>query len=105
MAAAQGHEGILLIAVFAALLGFGAKAGMVPLHAWLPTAHPVAPSPASAVLSAIIVKSGVLAVVRVVFYIVGAEFLRGTWVQQAWFRLVLATGWLYIAFIIFRYGP
>ena len=91
MAAAQGHEGILLIAVFAALLGFGAKAGMVPLHAWLPTAHPVAPSPASAVLSAIIVKSGVLAVVRVVFYIVGAEFLRGTWVQQAWMTLALLT--------------
>ena len=89
--AARGHEGILLIAVFAALLGFGAKAGMVPLHAWLPTAHPVAPSPASAVLSAIIVKSGVLAVVRVVFYIVGAEFLRGTWVQQAWMTLALLT--------------
>lgn len=91
MAAVQGHEGILLTAVFAALLGFGAKAGMVPLHAWLPTAHPVAPSPASAVLSAVIVKSGVLAVVRVVFYIAGADFLRGTWVQQAWMTLALLT--------------
>lgn len=90
-AAVQGHEGILLIAVFAAILGFGAKAGMVPLHAWLPTAHPVAPSPASAVLSGIIVKSGVLAVVRVVYYIVGADFLRGTWVQQAWMGLALVT--------------
>ena len=90
-AAVQGHEGILLIAVFAAILGFGAKAGMVPLHAWLPTAHPVAPSPASAVLSGIIVKSGVLAVVRVVYYIVGADFLRGTWVQQAWMGLALLT--------------
>lgn len=46
--AAQGHEGILLAAVFAMLVGFGAKAGMFPLHSWLPTAHPVAPSPASA---------------------------------------------------------
>ena len=91
MAAVQGHEGILLIAVFAALLGFGAKAGMAPLHAWLPTAHPVAPSPASAVLSGVIVKSGVLAVVRVVFYIVGADFLRGTWVQQTWMALALLT--------------
>lgn len=91
LAAVQGHEGILLIAVFAALLGFGAKAGMVPLHAWLPTAHPVAPSPASAVLSAVIVKSGVLAVVRVVYYIVGADFLRGTWVQYAWMALALLT--------------
>lgn len=91
MATVQGYEGILLIAVFAALLGFGAKAGMAPLHAWLPTAHPVAPSPASAVLSGVIVKSGVLAVVRVVFYIVGADFLRGTWVQQAWMALSLVT--------------
>lgn len=91
LTAASGHEGILLIAVMAALLGFGAKAGMVPLHAWLPTAHPVAPSPASAVLSAVIVKSGVLAVVRVVFYIVGADFLRGTWVQYAWMTLALLT--------------
>ena len=91
LAAAQGHEGILLAAVFAMLVGFGAKAGMIPLHAWLPTAHPVAPSPASAVLSAIIVKSGILAVIRVVYYIVGADFLRGTWVQYAWMTLALLT--------------
>lgn len=90
-AAAKGHEGILLAAVFVMLVGFGAKAGMLPLHAWLPTAHPVAPSPASAVLSAIIVKSGVLAVIRVVYYIVGADFLRGTWVQYTWMTLALLT--------------
>lgn len=90
-AAAKGHEEILLAAVFVMLVGFGAKAGMFPLHAWLPTAHPVAPSPASAVLSAIIVKSGVLAVIRVVYYIVGADFLRGTWVQYTWMTLALLT--------------
>ena len=90
-ATAQGHEGILLVAVFAMLVGFGAKAGMLPLHAWLPAAHPVAPSPASAVLSSIIVKAGVLAVVRVVYYIVGPEFIRGTWVQYAWMALALIT--------------
>ena len=88
---AAGQERILLIAVFAMLIGFGAKAGMFPLHAWLPAAHPVAPSPASAVLSAIIVKSGVLAVIRVVYEIVGPEFLRGTWVQYAWMTLTLLT--------------
>lgn len=90
-AAVQGHEEILLLAVFAMLIGFGAKAGMLPLHAWLPAAHPVAPSPASAVLSAVIVKSGVLAVIRGVFYVVGAEFLRGTWVQYSWMALALLT--------------
>ncbi|MEY8428164.1 proton-conducting transporter membrane subunit [Lachnospiraceae bacterium 46-15] len=90
-ALAAGNEGILLIAVFAMLIGFGAKAGMFPLHAWLPAAHPVAPSPASAVLSGIIVKAGVLAVIRVVYYVAGADFLRGTWVQAAWMALTLLT--------------
>jgi len=85
------HGGILLVAVMLMLIGFGAKAGMFPLHAWLPTAHPVAPSPASAVLSGIIVKSGVLAVIRVVYYIVGPNFLRGTWVQYTWMALALTT--------------
>lgn len=90
-AAVSGHEGILLAAVFVLLVGFGAKAGMLPLHAWLPAAHPVAPSPASACLSAIIVKGGVLAVIRSVYYIVGPDFLRGTWVQYAWMTLTLLT--------------
>lgn len=87
----QGNEQILLIAVFAMLIGFGAKAGMFPLHAWLPAAHPVAPSPASAVLSGIIVKSGVLATIRAVYYVVGPDFIRGTWVQNAWMVLALLT--------------
>lgn len=90
-ALATGNEGILLVAVFVMLVGFGAKAGMLPLHAWLPAAHPVAPSPASAVFSGIIVKSGVLAAIRTVYYIVGPDFLRGTWVQTVWMILTLAT--------------
>jgi formate hydrogenlyase subunit 3/multisubunit Na+/H+ antiporter MnhD subunit len=40
------------------IIGFGIKAGMVPLHIWLPKAHPVAPSPASALLSGIMIKTG-----------------------------------------------
>ncbi|MGN0344637.1 MAG: complex I subunit 5 family protein [Lachnospiraceae bacterium] len=91
MTALAGHESTLLIVVFLMLIGFGTKAGMFPMHGWLPTAHPVAPSPASAVLSAIIVKSGVLATIRVVYNIVGADFLRGTWVQTAWMSLTLLT--------------
>lgn len=91
MAMAEGHTGILLIAVFAMVVGFGAKAGMIPLHAWLPTAHPVAPTPASAVLSSIIVKCGVLAMIRVVYYVVGPDFIRGTWVHTTWMIMTLAT--------------
>ncbi len=86
-----GKEGILLAAVCCMLLGFGTKAGMFPMHGWLPTAHPVAPAPASAVLSGLITKSGVLAVIRVVYYIVGPELLRGTWVQTMWILLSLLT--------------
>ena len=48
-----------------ALVGFGAKAGMFPLHIWLPKAHPVAPAPASALLSGILTKSGVFGVIAV----------------------------------------
>lgn len=86
-----GNGGILLIAVSLMLLGFGAKAGMFPLHAWLTAAHPAAPAPASAALSAIIIKSGVLAVIRGVYYIIGPDFIRGTWVQTAWMSLSLLT--------------
>lgn len=87
----QGKEGLLLIIAFLMILGFGVKSGMFPLHGWLPTAHPVAPAPASAVLSSIIVKSGVLGMIRVIFYIFGADFIRGSWVQTVWLVLTLIT--------------
>ena len=44
------------------LIGFGAKAGAFPLHIWLPTAHPAAPAPASAVLSGLLIKTGIYGV-------------------------------------------
>lgn len=91
MSRVAGHEGMLLAVFFLTVVGFGAKAGMFPLHAWLPTAHPVAPAPASAVLSGVITKAGVLAIIRVVYYIAGVDFLRGTWVQYAWMTLTLMT--------------
>jgi hydrogenase-4 component B len=46
------------------LIGFGIKAGLVPLHVWLPLAHPEAPTPASAVLSGVIVKAGIIGLIR-----------------------------------------
>lgn len=51
--------GILLL-----IAGFGVKAGMVPLHIWLPMAHPVAPTPGSALLSGILIKCGAYGLIR-----------------------------------------
>ncbi len=89
--ALAGHEGTALVIVFLMLVGFGTKAGMFPLHGWLPTAHPVAPAPASAVLSGVITKAGVLGAFRLVYCFIGADFIRGTWVQVAWMGLTLFT--------------
>ncbi len=86
-----GKEGLLLWAVLCMIIGFGAKAGMFPLHGWLPTAHPEAPAPASAVLSGVITKAGVLALIRIVYYVAGPDLIRGTWVQSAWMLLSLLT--------------
>ena len=91
LAAVAGNEKLMLFVAFSMILGFSVKAGMFPLHAWLPTAHPVAPAPASAVMSGIIVKMGVLGMIRSVYYLVGADFLRGTWVQTVWMSLSLLT--------------
>lgn len=53
------------------LVGFGSKAGLVPLHAWLPRAHPEAPSPASALMSAAMVNLGVYGLIRVDLQLLG----------------------------------
>ena len=55
------------VAFFLALAGFGAKAGLLPLHVWLPEAHPAAPSPVSAMMSGVMLKTAVYGLVRVTF--------------------------------------
>lgn len=87
-------HGILLLAAFFMILGFSVKAGMFPMHAWLTSAHPVAPAPASAFLSGIIVKAGVLGMIRAIYYIFGTDFIKGTWVQTVLFILSLLTVFL-----------
>lgn len=59
------NKGLLYLAGAFLLFGFGAKAGMFPIHVWLPKAHPVAPAPASALLSGILTKSGVFGILVV----------------------------------------
>ncbi len=53
------------------LVGFGVKAGIVPLHIWLPEAHPVAPSNVSALLSGVMIKTGIYGLTRVLFDFLG----------------------------------
>jgi len=79
------------VALLLMLFGFGCKAGLYPLQAWLPIAHPAAPAPVSAMLSALVTKTGILGVIRTIFFIVGADFLRGSWIQYLWLGMTLAT--------------
>lgn len=88
---ANQNKELILWFVLIGIIGFGAKAGMYPLHGWLPSAHPVAPAPASAVLSGIITKAGVLAIIRIIYFVVGTEFIRGTFVQTTLLVLSLIT--------------
>jgi formate hydrogenlyase subunit 3/multisubunit Na+/H+ antiporter MnhD subunit len=59
------------IAFCLALVGFGAKAGLVPLHVWLPEAHPAAPSPVSALMSGVMLKTALYGMIRVSFDLMG----------------------------------
>jgi formate hydrogenlyase subunit 3/multisubunit Na+/H+ antiporter MnhD subunit len=61
------------IAFLLALAGFGAKAGLLPLHIWLPEAHPAAPSPVSALLSAVMLKTAIYGLLRVTFDLLNTQ--------------------------------
>ncbi|MDE1989081.1 MAG: hydrogenase 4 subunit B [Betaproteobacteria bacterium] len=73
------------LAFLLALFGFGAKGGLLPLHVWLPEAHPAAPSPVSALLSGVMLKTAVYGLARVTF-----DFLHTP--QWWWGVLLLALG-------------
>ncbi|MGK0169863.1 MAG: hydrogenase-4 component B, partial [Gammaproteobacteria bacterium] len=73
------------VAFVLAFIGFGMKAGLVPLHAWLPQAHPVAPSHISALMSGVMLKVAVYGFIRFVFDLLGD-------VQWQWGITVLAIG-------------
>ncbi|MBQ6859346.1 MAG: sodium:proton antiporter [Clostridia bacterium] len=74
-------RGALWAASLCILCGFGAKAGMFPMHIWLPKAHPVAPAPASALLSGILTKSGIFGII-----VVSANIFRES---KAWGNMLL----------------
>jgi formate hydrogenlyase subunit 3/multisubunit Na+/H+ antiporter MnhD subunit len=73
------------VAFVLAFFGFGAKAGLIPLHAWLPEAHPAAPSPVSALMSGVMIKTAIYGLVRVAYDLLGS-------VRWEWGMLVLLVG-------------
>lgn len=83
--AAQLQPAWASVAFLLAFFGFGAKAGMIPLHAWLPEAHPAAPSPVSALMSGVMLKTAIYGMVRVIYDLIGN-------VRWEWGMLVLAVG-------------
>ena len=87
MRAVERPVGWASAAFLLALAGFGAKAGLVPLHVWLPEAHPAAPSPVSALMSAVMLKTAVYGVLRVTLDLIGTVYW---W----WGVIALATGLL-----------
>src|SRR6185503_14231248 len=83
--ASQPSAGAAALVLILALVGAGSKAGVVPLHAWLPLAHPAAPSHVSALMSGVMTKVAVYVFVRVVFDLLGAP-------DWWWSMVVLAVG-------------
>jgi formate hydrogenlyase subunit 3/multisubunit Na+/H+ antiporter MnhD subunit len=73
---ASSGAGLLFVL---ALVGFGTKAGFIPLHIWLPEAHPAAPSHVSAVMSAVMIKTGIYGLLRVMMFL-GAPQVWWGWV-------------------------
>lgn len=82
--AACANKGVLYGAGICVLVGFGAKAGAFPLHIWLPKAHPVAPAPASALLSGILTKTGIFGIL-----IISSQVFLS---DKKWGSLILALG-------------
>lgn len=77
-----GDEGTLRLVFVMAFFGFGVKAAVFPFYRWLPKAS-VAPTPVTALLHAVaVVKSGVFAIIRLVYFSFGTSFLIGTWAQS-----------------------
>ena len=88
---AASHTTMIPVAFLLAFVGFGTKAAVFPMHAWLPAAS-VAPTPVTALLHAVaVVNTGAFAVLRVIYFSFGADFLRGTWGQTAALLLACVT--------------
>lgn len=90
-AAVKEQSLLLLWICFFSFMGFGVKAAIFPLSAWLPQAG-VAPTPVTALLHAVaVVNAGAFAIIRLAYYSFGVELLAGTWVQYTVMALAMFT--------------
>ncbi|HBA86202.1 MAG TPA: hydrogenase [Verrucomicrobia bacterium] len=80
----EAHLGMLTVLFFLALFGFGLKAGMMPLHFWLPAAHASAPSHVSALMSGVLIKMGIYGLIRFIGFLPEPP--------ASWGVIVLASG-------------
>ena len=91
MGVLKGDPTLVRWAFVAMLMGFGVKSAIFPMHYWLPTAS-VAPTPVTALLHAVaVVKSGVFAIGRAVFFVFGTEVLAGSFAQDIMMALASFT--------------
>jgi len=89
------------MAVIMVMVGFGVKAALVPLHTWLPDAHSAAPSGISAMLSGIVIQSGLFAMIKVLLYFAGSGVSYGGMLIV--FSLITMTVGNLLAYVQFAY--
>jgi len=93
---------LLIVILVLFMIGTGVKTGLVPLHSWLPEAHPAAPSPVSAILSGILTKIGIYGIIRVVFVVFGVGLLKqlGSIGEYSYVGMAIS----FVGLITFFYG-
>ena len=92
---AHPTAGLAALALILALIGAGSKAGLVPLHVWLPLAHPAAPSHVSALMSGVMTKVAVYGFIRIVFDLLGEPVWWSSMVVLALAGITTVLGVLY----------
>ena len=81
---------VAAVALVLFIVGFAVKSALFPLHIWLPEAHSIAPSPISAMLSALVIKMGVFGILRLLFTVYGPGFARQS---ASWHNITVILTW------------
>ena len=93
-----GHEGMFLFMAFLLIVSYSIKSCLFPFHGWTKIVTEAAPVAASGAISGVVTKTGVIAVIRIVASMIGADILRDTWVQYVW--MVLAVLSIFIGAVL-----